>query len=121
AWEAPVVAWARVNNDVVPLGPADAVPAATYLAPPAPNPAGDRAAIVLGVGGRDDGARAQVIVLDLAGRLVRTLVDGPLPAGTHRLTWDLRDAGGRAVPAGVYLVRAEAGRFSAVHRLVVVR
>ncbi|HEY6867344.1 MAG TPA: right-handed parallel beta-helix repeat-containing protein, partial [Candidatus Eisenbacteria bacterium] len=59
AWEAPVVAWARVNNEVVPLGPAEAVPAATYLAPPAPNPAGDRAAIVLGVGGRDDGARAQ--------------------------------------------------------------
>ena len=45
-----------------------------------------------------------VAVHDLAGRRVRTLHRGPLPAGAQRFTWDgQRQDGGRA-PAGVYLV-----------------
>lgn len=45
-------------------------------------------------------------VNDARGRRVRTIAAGPLPAGTHRVTWDGRDDGGRDLPAGVYLVRA---------------
>lgn len=41
----------------------------------------------------------------LDGQLVRTLIDGPVPAGRHELTWDGVDAQGRAVPAGIYFYR----------------
>ena len=51
--------------------------------------------------------RAQVF--DLAGRVLATLHDGALPAGTHARAWDGRDADGRAAPPGVYLVRVTAG------------
>lgn len=51
---------------------------------------------------------ARVIVADATGRIVRTLLDGAVAAGEHRLDWDGRDAsGGRAV-AGVYWIRLEA-------------
>jgi hypothetical protein len=44
-------------------------------------------------------------VFDAAGRRVRSLVDGPGLAGGHIVAWDGRDARGRSVPAGVYLLR----------------
>ncbi len=47
----------------------------------------------------------QVAVHDLAGRHVRTLHQGTMPAGEQRLTWEGTDVAGRAMPAGVYLVR----------------
>jgi len=45
----------------------------------------------------------RVEVLDLTGRRVRSF-DGPIPPTAE---WDGRDESGRALPAGVYLVRAE--------------
>jgi hypothetical protein len=47
----------------------------------------------------------RVDVYDVAGRLVRALVDGPQPGGAHSVSWDGRDRNGRVVASGVYLVR----------------
>jgi hypothetical protein len=55
-------------------------------------------------------ARLDVVVQDLAGRLVRTLHRGTLPAGRASIGWDGRDDRGRRVAAGVYFVRATDGR-----------
>lgn len=54
-------------------------------------------------------ASATLAVYDVGGRRVRTLARGPLPAGTHRLSWDGRDDRGAAVAPGAYLVLLEAG------------
>lgn len=53
--------------------------------------------------------QASLRVFDAAGRLVRTLVDGQRPSGSHSVAWDGRDATGRMAAAGVYLYRLEAG------------
>lgn len=47
----------------------------------------------------------RVAVYDVAGRFVREIVDGPWEAGTHRATWDGRDATGRTVASGTYFLR----------------
>ncbi len=44
-------------------------------------------------------------VYSAQGRLVRTLLAGSQPAGTHRVLWDGRDGSGREVASGVYLYR----------------
>ncbi|MBN2171216.1 MAG: T9SS type A sorting domain-containing protein [Candidatus Krumholzibacteriota bacterium] len=55
--------------------------------------------------------RAALRVYDVSGRLVRTLIDGPLGAGGHTVVWDGRDDAGRPLATGVYLARLEsAGR-----------
>jgi hypothetical protein len=41
-------------------------------------------------------------VFDVTGRLRRTLVDTPLPAGRHHVTWDARDDQGQLLPSGIY-------------------
>ena len=48
-------------------------------------------------------------IYDVAGRLVRTLVDDSLPQGSHEAVWDGRDATGREVGSGSYLARLEFG------------
>jgi flagellar hook assembly protein FlgD len=64
--------------------------------------------------------RASLVLYDVAGRRVRTLLDGERAAGAHELRWDrATDDGGRA-PAGVYFYRLSAGGRDVSRRLVVV-
>ena len=53
---------------------------------------------------------------DVAGRRVQAW-DAADPSGS---AWDLRDAAGRRVPAGVYLVRVTTGGSSVTRKLLVV-
>jgi dienelactone hydrolase len=46
---------------------------------------------------------------DASGRRVASVDAGVLPAGSHRLPWEARDARGDALPTGIYLCRVEAG------------
>jgi len=55
-----------------------------------------------------DAASARVEIFDAGGRVVRTLHDGPLTAGTHWLVWNGTDDEGRAQAAGIYYCRARA-------------
>lgn len=60
-------------------------------------------------------------VLDLRGRLVRTLVAAPLEAGTHDASWDGTDEAGRAVASGTYLWRLRAGSRQFTGKMSLVR
>ncbi|MEY4044574.1 MAG: hypothetical protein RL644_842 [Actinomycetota bacterium] len=64
---------------------------------------------------------ANLVVLDCAGRVVRTLLDGATEAGRHAVEWDARDERGAPVAPGVYLVRMTTD--GAVHsrRVAVIR
>jgi hypothetical protein len=71
-----------------------------------PNPFSPGTTIVFELPRASDGTLS---VFDVAGRLVRTLWRGALPAGSHRVGWDGLDEGARTLPSGVYLMRLEAG------------
>ena len=62
-----------------------------------------------------------VEVYNLLGQAVRRLFRGYRPVGVYRLTWDGRDAGGRAVASGVYLVSAQLGGVRHLARMTLVR
>lgn len=66
-------------------------------------------------------ARATVRLFDPAGREVRSLVDGLLPAGPHVERWDGTDARGLAVPSGVYFYQVTVDGRKETRRLVVAR
>ena len=46
-----------------------------------------------------------VNMVDLRGRIIRTLAAGWLASGAHQAIWDGRDDNGRAVSSGAYLSR----------------
>jgi subtilisin family serine protease len=57
-------------------------------------------------------------VYDVAGRLVRTLVDEPLDAGAHAIRWDGRTDPGKQAAAGVYFLRLETAEGTANRKVV---
>jgi hypothetical protein len=65
-----------------------------------------------------DPAAVRFAVFDAAGRERVRFSDTALPTGTMRLSWNGRDAAGRALPAGVYVARIEAAGISAVRKIV---
>ncbi len=79
-----------------------------------PNPFNPRAAFALTVD-RDQTVRVELV--DVAGRRVAVLHDGPLAGGVeHRFTLD-----GRGLPSAVYFVRVQGERFADVRRAVLVK
>ena len=60
-------------------------------------------------------------VYDVAGRLVRVLVDGPLPAGAHSFRWNGRTDLDRNVASGVYFARLQADGLDEIRGMTLVR
>lgn len=65
--------------------------------------------------------RVVLRVYDLLGNVVRTLVDGTVPAGRQRVVWDGADASGRRVAAGVYFYTLQTPAHMASRAMTVVR
>lgn len=87
---------------------------ALALTPAAPNPfvGATRFEFTLG-----DPGRVELRVLDLRGRLVTTLLEGPMSAGQHSATWDGRDAAGAPAARGTYLLQLRGGGRVVAHVL----
>jgi hypothetical protein len=60
---------------------------------------------------------ATLAINDVAGRRVRTLLDGVVGAGDRSFVWDGRDDAGRAVASGVYFYRLQGAANSRTGRL----
>jgi hypothetical protein len=63
----------------------------------------------------------RILVFDILGRQVATLVDTNLPAGVHQVTWDARTATGEMAGSGVYFYRFDTPVGSATRRMVLVK
>jgi len=101
---------AQPENNVLPL--------AFALYQSYPNPLASGAAIRYAL---PRPAQVELRIYDVAGTLVRRLVDGVQPAGYRRAYWNGLDDRGRSVAPGVYYCRFQAGDFTAAQKLVVRR
>lgn len=88
------------------------------LAQSFPNPARGEVAIPFAL---PRAGRASLGIYDIAGRLVRKVVDAELPAGTHFARWDTRGVDGAPVAAGVYFYELRLYGDRTGRRLIVVR
>jgi len=95
-----------------------AAPAVARLLPPAPNPFNPSTEIRFRL---DRQAEVALDVYAADGRHVRTLLSGTVPAGESAVTWRGRDDAGRAVSAGLYLVKLRAEGDTSAAKLVLVK
>lgn len=70
-----------------------------FFAGAGPNPSDGRTSLRFSTPAQAD---VELLIYDLRGRLVRSLVDGPRGLGSHIVDWDGRNRDGRRVPAGTY-------------------
>jgi hypothetical protein len=92
---------------------------ATGLHMARPNPFREQTWLVMDLA--QDVDAAMVRIYDVTGRLVTSLVDGPMPAGRHELVWDGRSESGERAASGVYFCRFEAGDVHEARSMVLLR
>jgi hypothetical protein len=64
---------------------------------------------------------ATLKVYDVAGRMVRTLVNKQLAAGAHEVSWDGRSEAGRPLASGVYVLEMVSPDYRGRHKMILAR
>jgi hypothetical protein len=88
------------------------------LYPNVPNPFNPRTLIKFSLA---QNGPVRVVIYDVNGRRVKTLVDGRREAGVYTETWDGTNDSGRRVGSGVYWTQMKAGAFLSNNRMVVLK
>lgn len=84
-----------------------------------PNPFNPRTLIPIDL---KEPGRPHLRIFDLAGRQVKTLLNGnPLAAGRTEVPWDGRDGSGNRLPSGIYFYHLEVGGFSETKRMLMMK
>ena len=60
----------------------------------------------------------ELIIYNILGQKVRTLVNQPLEPGEHSIVWNGTDNKGRSVASGIYFYRMKAGNYSETKKMV---
>jgi hypothetical protein len=116
---ADIIDWMEnwTNPDIT--GDPDAPPAYTYyLERSFPNPFNPTTTIRVGLKQK---GHVTLKIYNVAGSLIKTLVDEVLPAGNHFRNWKGENNRASKVASGVYFCRIKSGNFSATKKLVLLR
>lgn len=103
----------RVSPNGVEQNNYDTVPVAAELNSAFPNPFNSVVSIKYAL---DKSLDISLKIYDISGREVVKLVDGYSDAGFHSVTWQASD-----YPSGLYLIKMEAGSFSDVRKVMLIR
>lgn len=96
----------------------DALPTDFYLEQNYPNPFNPSTTIRFGL---PRAAHVTLRVFNLKGQVIATLVDEPVQAGEHSVTWAATDLQNNRVASGVYLYQLIADDYTETKKLVLVR
>jgi hypothetical protein len=85
-----------------------------------PNPFNPTTKIQFKVGSLEFGEplRTSLVIYNILGQKVRTLLDEEILPGGHQVIWDGKDEKGRTVSSGIYFYRLKAGGFTETKRMV---
>ncbi len=96
----------------------EARPEATVLNPTFPNPCNPMTKVSYEL---DKKAEVRLVVYDLLGRKVKTLVAEPKSIGRYDLYWYADDESGQKVASGMYMIVLNAGKTVKTQKVTVVR
>ena len=68
-----------------------------------------------------ENGRAELTVYDILGQRVKSLVSDYLEAGAHEIIWDGSDQSGDDVASGMYLYKLQAGDYSEIKQMTLLR
>jgi hypothetical protein len=65
-----------------------------------------------------ENSEVELIIYDILGQLVKTLVNQKQPAGIYKVYWDAKDQSGKIMPSGIYFYSLKAGSFNQIRRMI---
>ena len=72
-----------------------------------PNPANPTTTIEFTL---PESGEVSLVIYNLRGQVIKTLINGSIQAGVHYVVWDGKDTFGNNIPSGLYIYRLKAGR-----------
>ena len=97
------------------------MPHTFYLSRNYPNPFNPTTDIGYHIAEVQPPVHTTLIIYNLLGQEVKTLVDEVKAPGYYTVNWDGRDGSGQAVSSGVYFYTISAGEFFRVRKMVLMR
>ena len=98
---------------VLDLTASNAIPDEYYLAQNYPNPFNSMTSCKFGL---PEAGKLTIAVFDISGRLVTTLVDTEMPAGTHSIRWNAS-----STAAGMYFIQMAASGFETTRKVTLLK
>jgi len=89
-----------------PVSAAPALPDKLFLAQNYPNPFNPTTTITFEL---PQSQQVRLVIYNLSGQIVRTLVNGTIRAGVYKVVWNATAENGASVPSGIYYYRLTAG------------
>jgi hypothetical protein len=65
--------------------------------------------------------KTRIVVYNILGREVVHLANRQMPAGFHEITWHGRDAHGRGVPSGMYIILMETPEYTHSIKMILLK
>jgi|GEM_PF-1007248 len=66
-------------------------------------------------------SQVSIVIYDMNGRQVKTLIKGIQPAGTHNIVWEAIDDLGQPVSSGIYLFKIQADNFTHARKMLFIK
>jgi len=66
-------------------------------------------------------SKVSLLIYDISGRSVKTLVNQHQPSGVYSIKWDGRDNRGKSISSGVYFYRLKTDNFQTTNRAIIIR
>ncbi|MFH1844191.1 MAG: LamG-like jellyroll fold domain-containing protein, partial [bacterium] len=101
-----------------PVGVPEGIPERHFLAVNRPNPFNPKTTIHFGLPAP---GQVKILIFDIQGRKVATLVDAVLPVGVHRVDWEGRDDSGALVSSGIYFYQLATPGFSQTRKMTLLK
>ncbi len=94
------------------------IPLVTSLQKIYPNPFNPTTSIAFGLAKTEN---VKIVIYNVRGQLIRTLLSETKPSDTYRLHWDGTNEQGQVLPSGVYYMKMSAGKYHTTQKLVILK
>ena len=101
------------NEDLV-----EVIPTVNFLGSNYPNPFNPTTTIQFGL---KEAQNVKITIYNTRGQTVKHLVNGVMPAGTHKIVWDGRDNNNQGIASGMYFYRMETPDYSKTNKAILMK
>ena len=86
-----------------------------------PNPFNPYTTIKFGIPSGAAGQKISLVVYNILGQKISTLVDGPMSPGYHEILWEGLNSENKRVASGMYFYRLKSGDFDLVRKMILLK
>ena len=86
-----------------------------------PNPFNPTTTIEFSIEQNQQNELTELVIYNLKGQKVKTLVNEKLDAGNHSVVWDGKDGNGNSATSGIYFYKLKSGKYTSTKKMILMK